>query len=157
MALNKGKKFESKFKEDFTKSFPGGTIDRLYDQVSGYKAISNISDFIGYNYPNMFYLEVKSHKGNTFPLDNLSQYDKLVVKVGIKGVRAGVVIWFVEHNRVIYVPIKTVTKMKLDGKKSVNIRTIDEDGYRYFEIPSVMKRVFMDSDYKVLLNTEEGD
>ena len=153
----KGKKFEDKFKEDFKKSFPGGTIDRLYDQVSGYKAISNISDFIGYNYPLIFYLECKSHKGNTFPLENLTQYDKLVKKVGIHGVRAGVVIWYIEKDRVIYVPINTITKMKQDNKKSVNIRTIDEDGYKYYEIPSVKKRVYMDSDYSVLKDTEEGD
>ena len=105
----------------------------------------------------IFYLECKSHKGNTFPLDNLTQYDKLVGKIGIHGVRTGVVIWFSEKDHVIYVPIKTIKQMKQDGKKSVNIRTIDEDGYRYFEIPSTKKRVFMDSDYKVLMNTEDGD
>lgn len=71
---------------------PSSTIDRLYDPTSGYLSISNISDFIAYNYPNIFYIETKSHKGNTFPLSNLTQYDKLVLKIGIKGVRAGVVI-----------------------------------------------------------------
>lgn len=54
MANNRGKQFESVFKQDFKRSFPEGTIDRLYDSVSGYKAISNISDFIGYDYPNIF-------------------------------------------------------------------------------------------------------
>lgn len=65
MANNFGKKFEQKMKEDFKKSFPDGTIDRIYDSVSGYKTISNIADFIGYNYPNIFYLECKSHLGRT--------------------------------------------------------------------------------------------
>jgi len=71
---------------------PDSTIDRLYDTTNGFKSISNISDFIGYCYPNVFYLECKSHLGNTFPLANLTQYEKLTCKVGIKGVRAGMVL-----------------------------------------------------------------
>jgi hypothetical protein len=92
MALNRGKAFENKFKEDFLRTVPDCSLDRLYDSVSGFKAITNISDFIGYSYPNIFYLECKSHKGASFPFSNLTQYDKLVCKVGIKGVRVGVVL-----------------------------------------------------------------
>lgn len=157
MTKTKGKKFEDRLKEDWLASVPGSTIDRLYDSVSGYKAISNISDFIAYKKPLIFYLEAKSHKGNTFPFTNLTQYDKLVAKVGIEGVRAGVVLWMYEHDRIIYVPISTVTKMKQEGKKSINITKIDNEGYRFIEIPSKKLRVFMKSNYSVLLNTEEGD
>lgn len=92
MANNLGKKFEQKFKLDFLKTVKNSTIDRLYDTTNGYKTIANISDFIGYSEPNIYYLECKSHLGNTFPLANLTQYDKLAEKVGIPGVRAGVVI-----------------------------------------------------------------
>lgn len=156
MAQNYGKLFEKKFKEDWEKAFGNHTIDRLYDSVSGYKFISNISDFIGYTYPNIFYLECKSHDGNTFPFQNLTQYDKLKDKVGLKGVRAGVVIWFKDHDKVLYVPISTITKMKEDNKKSVNVLKSIQEGYAIIEVPSVKKRVFMDSDYTVLLNLEEG-
>ena len=55
MALNKGKAFEQKFAEDWRKCFPEGSLDRIYDSVSGYKTISNVSDFIGYNYPNIYF------------------------------------------------------------------------------------------------------
>ena len=51
MSRDFGKAFESKFKEDFKKTFPNGSLDRIYDSVSGYKSISNIDDFIGYVYP----------------------------------------------------------------------------------------------------------
>lgn len=95
--------------------------------------------------------------GNTFPLVNLTQYDKLKEKVGIPGVRTGVIIWFQEHNIVWYVPIATITQMKADGKKSVNVKKDLEAGYRIFNIPSQKKRVFLDSDYSVLLNLEDGD
>ena len=42
MASSRGKLFEDKFKEDWKKSFPDGTIDRLYDTTSGYKSISTV-------------------------------------------------------------------------------------------------------------------
>lgn len=157
MATNKGKSFEQKLKEDWKRTIPNSSIDRIYDTVNGLKGVSNICDFIGFKKPNIFYLEAKSHKGNTFPFSNLRQYDKLVEKIGIDGVRTGVVIWFYSHDRVIYVPTSTIKKMKEDGCKSVNIRTIDVDGYRYIEIPSIKKRVYMDSDYSVLLGLEEGE
>lgn len=61
--------------------------------MSGYKMTAkNLCDFICYFNKNLFLIEAKSIRGNTFPLSNLSQYDKLKAKVGIPGVRAGVVI-----------------------------------------------------------------
>lgn len=91
MATNYGKQFERKLKEDFLK-IENSTIDRLYDTMNGYKTISNICDFLAYRKPYLYYLEAKTIKGNTFPFTNLKQYDKLLPKVGIPGVRAGVVI-----------------------------------------------------------------
>lgn len=103
-------------------------------------------------------MEIKSIHGNTFPLTNLTQYEKLKAKIGIKGVRAGVTIWFVDKDRVIFVPIETIQQMKQEGVKSVNIRTIDNSDYDFINIPSVKKRVFMDSDYRVIFrNTDYYD
>ena len=45
--------------------------------------------------------------------------------------------------------------MKKDGKKSVGISAVDN--YNIIEIPSVKKRVFMDSDYSVLLSLKDGE
>lgn len=157
MSVSKGKQFEKKLQEDFIKSVPNSTIDRIYDSVSGFKSISNICDFIAYSKPNIFYLEAKSHKGNTFPLTNLTQYEKLSGKLGIPGVRVGVIIWFIDHKRVLYVPINTVSKLISDNKKSININKIFNEGYRVFEIPSKPKRVFLDSDYSILTNLEDND
>lgn len=157
MAVNRGKSFETKFKADWERTIPGSTIDRIYDSVSGYKTVSNISDFIGYRFPIIFYLECKSTQENTFNFAKLTQYDKLVTKVGIHGVRAGVILWFIKHDRVLYVPVSTITKMKEDGLKSVNIRTIDTSGYNFYDIPSRKLRVFMESDYSVLMTTQDGE
>lgn len=156
MGINKGKEFEVKLKSDFLNTVPNSTIDRLYDPVSGYVAISNICDFIGYSKPNIFYLEAKSHKGASLPFENITQYEKLKAKVGIPGVRCGIVLWLYEKDIVMYIPISTITKMKNDGKKSVGLKAIEE-GYNIKIIPSVKKRVFMDSDYSCLLELEEGE
>lgn len=156
MGLNRGKQFEKKFASDFLK-IENSSLDRLYDVTSGYKSISQISDFIGYIYPNIFYLECKTHKGNTFPLANLTQYEKLLPKVGIKGVRVGMILWMIEHDVIVYIPISSIKKMKEDGKKSFNIKMLKENTYRIIEIPSVKKRVFLDADYSVLKNLKEEE
>lgn len=156
MGLSRGKQFEKKFANDFLK-IENSSLDRLYDVTSGYKSISQISDFIGYIYPNIFYLECKTHKGNTFPLANLTQYEKLLPKVGIKGVRVGMILWMIEHDVIVYIPISSIKKMKEDGKKSFNIKMLKENTYRIIEIPSVKKRVFLDADYSVLKNLKEEE
>lgn len=152
-----GKKFENKFKEDFLKTIPNSTIDRLYDTTNGYFGNKNICDYIGFKVPNIFYLECKTIKGKSFPLSNLSQYDKLTYKVGIEGVRVGVVIWYYEQDKVVYVPISTITQMKKDNFKSISLKTIEEKLYNIIEIPSTKKRTFMDSDYSILLTLKEGE
>lgn len=155
MSKDFGKTFEKKFKEDFLK-VPNATIDRLYDVVMGYKSIKQISDYIGFIFPNIFYLECKTHKGASLPLCNISQYDNLCRKVSIKGVRSGVVLWLYEKDKVLYIPTKTITKLKENGEKSVGMRHLNSN-YRIFELPSTKRRIFMDTDYTLLTKLKEGD
>lgn len=152
--MNYGKQFEAKFKSDWKKSFPDGVIIRIYDVVSGMRSISNISDFIGYVDGKLYLLECKSHKGASIPFDVISQYEKLKSFVGIPGVRSGVIVWLYEKDKCYYVPVKTITQAKKDKEKSLGLRNIDK--YDIVEIPSVKKRVFMDSDYSVLKDLPEG-
>ena len=154
MAVNRGKQFEEKFKQDFS-SIPDSSVDRLYDVTTGYKNIKQVCDFIAYMYPNIYYIECKSHKGASLPMINITQYDNIVKKVGKKGVRSGVVLWLYEKDKVFYIPTRTITQLKQDGEKSVGLRHIGK--YDMLEIPSIKKRVFMDSDYTVLKQLHEGD
>lgn len=156
MTVNRGKAFELRFKEDFLESIPNSIIDRLYDSMSGYKAVSNISDFIAYKYPIIFYIEVKSHGGASIPFTAISQYEKLKTKIGIHGVRAGVILWLTEKDRIFYIPVSTIKQLKAEGKKSVGIKAFD-DGYNIYEIPVVKKRVFLKADYSILMTLKDGE
>ena len=128
-----------------------GFCHRLPDQVSGQKFTSaNICDFICYKRPVLYLIECKSVHGNTFPLADFRQYDKLKQFVGMDGVRSGVIIWFEDHKQVLYVPTKSFTDLFQRDKKSVNINKLDE--LEYFNIPAVQKRVFPDVDYNNLTN-----
>ena len=142
-----GKKFEKQFLEDWGNSFPNTFIYRLSDQQSRYKGSSrNPCDFICYNKKNLYLIECKSHAGNTISFDNLRQHDLL--KLYEDCAITGYVCWFYDHDEVFFIPTQTVTKMKEDGKKSINRK--DKDIYHFITIPSKKKRTFLISDYSIL-------
>lgn len=46
-------------------------------------------------------------------------------------------------------------KMVLDGKKSISVKMLEEKLYNIIEIPSIKKRVFMESDYSILKDIQK--
>ena len=69
-----------------------------------------------------------------------------------RNICAGVIVWFIDHDTVVFTPVSEVEKMIFENKKSINIKDIKADKYNFVIIPSVKKRVFMDSNYTVLEN-----
>lgn len=159
MADSLGKQFEQKFKENFISTFPDCFLYRLHDQVSGYKTVSqNICDYIAFVKDTLYLIECKTHSGNTFPLSNLTQYDDLLKFAGKQGIRAGIVLWMYEKDiDVLYIPIRSIKKMIDDGKKSFNVKMLGTDEYKIVKVPGKKKRKFIDSDYTVLRDLEDGD
>ena len=156
--VSKGKQFEHKFKQDFLKTTNCSFLYRVPDQLSGYKGTSiNICDFIIYNNSLLYLIETKTHTGNTFPFINFTQYEKMRKYVNVIGVRVGVVLWMIDHDQVLYVPVSTITEMKNKNKKSFNIKDLHNTEYNIKIIPSKKRRVFMDSDYSILNNLKEGE
>jgi hypothetical protein len=47
--------------------------------------------------------------------------------------------------------------MKKNGEKSFNIKMLEEKSYNIIEIPSVKKRVYLDSDYTILTSLKDGE
>lgn len=153
MAINRGKQFEEKFRLDFEETVSPTLLMRLPDQVSKYAGYSsNLCDFIGFKSPRLFLIECKTTKANTLPFSNITQYDRLLPYKDAEYIYAGVVVWWTKLDTVAWVSIKTLEQMKKDAKKSINIKMIEEKVYDIVVIPSKKKRVFLDSDYSILLN-----
>ena len=121
---------------------------RMRDHFDGRRGSFNLCDFLFYTEGHLFPIETKSTHENTFNIKSFAQYERLK-EVKVKGVHPMVVIWFVNHNKVIAFPITSVEQMEKDGLKSIHIDTYMN--YPHIDVPSVKKRVFMDSDYKCLL------
>ena len=150
---SRGKKFEDRFKSDWVESVPDSVCYRLYDTMSGYMGQRNVGDFICYKYPLMFIIDCKSIQGNTLPFSDLRQYDQRLEYKNIKGVRVGFVVWFIDHDKVLWIPVQTMEKIQKEGLKSYNIRKMfDNDNYPVLEIPSYKLRTFMKSNYSELIN-----
>lgn len=152
MADNKGKQFEKRFKSDWERSFPNTFIYRLQDSMGGYRGISNICDFICFANNKLYLIECKKHKGNTLPWSAFSQADRLIKYKDYDNVYPGAIIWFEDHDIVIWVGIDDIKLMKDQDKKSINVKMIKDESYNIIEIPSIKQSVFLKSDYTILKN-----
>ena len=160
MRDNKGKKFEQHIRENFLK-VKGVSIDRVHDQMTGFKGSQNICDFIVYREPYQYYIECKSVHGASLPFNNITdtQWDGLLEKCKIQGVHAGVLVWFVDKDITKYVPIQALEAMKQDDMKSLNyqwenyVLSYSGSSHRILTVPAKKKRVFFDYDMDMLLNS----
>ena len=154
-----GKKFETRFAQDWKRCFPGTLIYRLPDQQSGYAGggSSNPCDFMCYPGPCVLMVECKAHKGTSISFNDIRQYDKMLDYKGKYKTFPGVVVWFYEKDIVIWVSIEEMEKMVNDGEKSIGLRMIDpkkpyKKSYNIITIPSTKLRTFMESDYNYLVD-----
>lgn len=83
--------------------------------------------------------------------------DDLISFIGYEDVYPGVLLWLSEKDRVIWIPATTLQKMKVDGKKSVGIKAVDEREYDIVELPAKKKRVFMEADLAYLVAHAAGN
>lgn len=145
MSKSRGKKFEEHFKDNLIK-INNISVERLKDTMDGFKGNANICDFIVYHYPNQFCLELKSIQGKYFSFNNITekQYQGLLSKVGVKGVIPGVVVWFVDYDKTLFVPIDEIRKAKEKGVNSINMNNVED--YDVLEIDGRKKRVFFEYD-----------
>ena len=157
MAENLGKAFESRFKSDWKKTFPGTFVFRLKDQMTGYKETSgNPCDFLCFpNNSKLYMVECKEHKGASIPFSAIPQYERLLDYKNINNVYAGVILWLSEKDTVTWMPIKEMEKAYEAGLKSLNPAALMKNGYKFVNIPSEKLRVFMKSNYSILIRWAE--
>lgn len=151
--MNRGKDFEELFRKQMVAS--GFDVNRVADNTAGYMGGRNICDFITYVYPHIYYMEMKTVKGNTLPFSNITQnqWAGLQEKEKIEGAGAGIIVWFMEHDKTFFVSADCMQKIKNEGIfKSLHIRDLRlkseefEKGryHKCFEITGIKKRVFFD-------------
>lgn len=157
--INRGKQFENRVKQAF-ESLPFTSIDRLHDQTSGFLGSTNIADFIVFQQPIQLYVECKSVHGNTLRISSNdyrraygdisnNQMEGLIKKSYIKGVNAGIICWWVDHDITRFLPIWHIFRQYMLGKKSIRY---DDKGIDIIDIPAVKKRVFFEYDMQALIN-----
>lgn len=158
MAINKGKAWEDKFRQDWRKCFPNTFIFRLKDQMTGYKETSgNPCDFLCFpGNGELFLIECKEHKGSSIPFTAIPQYERLLEYQGLPGVRTGVVLWLSDKDKVLWISIDEMEKMVKDGEKSIGLRMIDPEKpykktYKILDLPSKKLRTYMETDYRPLV------
>ena len=150
--MNRGKDFELSFRKQMESA--NFDVNRVADNTAGYMGGRNICDFITYLYPNIFYFELKSTKGNTLPFSNITdnQYQGLIEKEQVEGAGAGVIVWYVEKDKTFFVSANCLFNIRAEGAKSLHIeeltkraRMFDECSYfKCLEIKGKKKRVFFD-------------
>lgn len=164
MAVNRGKDFEEQIRKSFNK-VSEVSIDRLPDQMNGYKGGNNVCDFIVYSYPFQYYIECKSVHGNTLSIytndekhkyGNITnkQWEGLLEKSKLYGVVAGIICWWVDKDITLFMDIRALQVMRERGYKSVRY---DDDKWTklIFPINGTKKRVFYDYDMKEFFKTIE--
>jgi penicillin-binding protein-related factor A (putative recombinase) len=162
MAINKGKEWERQFREDWERCFPNTFCFRLKDQESKKKHTSkNPCDFICFPKSKLLLLELKSHKGNTFSFDCFKQYDLLESYKDVETCVCGIILWFRDHKKVIFVRIEEIIKMKeRDGLKSINIKMLQTKEYDITEIPCDLKdkrRTYPKCDYTDMVDRVDSE
>ena len=127
--------------------------------MTGYKETSgNPCDFFCFPGNNqLFMVECKEHKGASIPFTAIPQYERLLEYKNLPGVYPGVLLWLSEKDKVMWISILEMEKMVKDGKKSIGIKMLKEKSYNIIEIPSVKKRVYLDSDYTILTSLKDGE
>lgn len=160
--VNRGKDFEGQVYDGFVK-IEGVSIDRLPDPMAGYAGVRNICDFLVYKYPNQYYIECKSCYGNTLSIHSNdpkrkygaitnNQWEGLLEKSKIPGVRAGILVWFIDHDETYWLDIRLLQRYKDEGNKSISYYAdwVDftmETHSQWDRIAGKKRRVLFDYDF----------
>lgn len=160
--VNRGKDFEGQVAAGFA-GIEGVSIDRLPDPMAGYAGVRNICDYIVYKHPNQYYIECKSCYGITMsihsnnpkqPYGNITknQWEGLLEKSKIPGVRAGILVWFIDHDETYWIDIRLLEKHRNAGHKSIAyhcdwVDFMPETGEMWARIEGKKRRVLFDYDF----------
>lgn len=128
MAKGIGKIFEEEIKASIPPEF---YIERYKDDTAGFKGVANPADFRLYKYPNLFLLELKTHKGKSIPLDKIrpNQIQGMYKAYQYEGIYAGFLINFRELEETYYVSVEDLVEfINSTERKSIPVEWCRSNG-----------------------------
>jgi len=145
--VNRGKDFEEAIRNALKSSEDCAHL-RLTDSTMGFAGVANPCDFIAYSYPHIYFLECKSCYGNTLPFANITKHQResLSAYTKIRGVVSGYIIWFINHDRTVFINADDLDAHELQGYKSINIKDILNNTIPFIEIIGKKKRILFEYD-----------
>ena len=158
MAVNYGKNWEEKFKTQFKSQFPDLLLERIYDQVTMYKDVSqNPADYYLFDGSTLAYIECKETGEGTLNFSKFPQLDRLLEKIQYKNVQAYVLIWFRSKQRVVILSAQEADKIRQDGHKSIALAMLEKKSYNIIEIPATFPRTYPVCDWSKLVEVIKDD
>lgn len=138
--ISRGKDFESVVKDAFEK-VPNTSVYRVPDQQSYKVGSKNPCDFFVYHKPILYALECKATNKPSLPFTNITefQWTELLKMSKVDGVVAGILVWYVNNDRTMFIPIQFLEMLKQNGAKSIRY---DADDSVLIDIPGRKKRIF---------------
>lgn len=126
-----GKMFEEDFKKGADLCQKSARFSRLYDTTNGFRGVANPCDFIAATRHGTVYVELKTTQSSSLPFSNISehQWQELFLADQCKYALGGVLVYFPKHAMIKWYPMTDLTRLKHQGKKSINPSVDTEIGY----------------------------
>ena len=95
----------------------------------------------------MYAIECKATNKPSLPFANITdfQWSELLEMSQVSGVVAGIMCWYVNYDRTVFIPMQFLEHLKQNGAKSIRY---DADDWAIIEIQGQKKRVFWDYDFQ---------
>lgn len=144
--VSRGKDFESVVRSCMEK-VPDTVVYRIPDQQNYMIGSKNPCDFFIYHKPVLYAIECKATNKPSLPFTNVTEYQwsELLKMSKVSGVVAGILCWFVNHDRTVFIPIQFLETLKQNGAKSIRY---DADDWAIIDIVGHKKRVFWEYDFQ---------
>ena len=125
----------------------------------GYKQINNPCDLIVFKKGTLNLFECKAIHGNTLNFNSRireNQWNRLLDYSYISGLNAGIIVWFIDFDKTLFIPIQSLQLLKEENFKSFNCRFANSNLYKdlgvwSYKIEADKKRVFFEYDLEKFL------
>ncbi len=147
--VNRGKDFEHQVREGLQK-VPNTEVYRLPDQITYRVGSKNPCDMFVFHAPLFYAIECKSVYGDRLPFANISEYQwsELLRMSKLPGIVSGILCWYIDRDRTVFIPIQFLETLKQNGAKSIRY---DADDSHLIDIKGKKRKILWDYDFSAFL------